>query len=281
MKKESSIFSIFAIILGIFLCSCKVSVEDTNLSRKPDIDITEKQVTLIIHKINSETDYINVYRKDTSKTDSTEICIGIVYPQKTDEITYRFIDTLVYEDEKYIYKVRYHDKSGYQFSEWSNEIYIEDFIDAYDTSKHLSYNVPDNSRFYYDVTDYSLTLSGTIGLPDIQNFEDEYQPMLILSYDDIRQVFKIRPQAISNNEPITLRDRIPLTFMDRTIRVEGIVAQKTEWINPDEEDEDKKIPKMIRWTIPSYIKVSGKNDNEITVPSSAQTAGIDYSRKAK
>ena len=297
MKKGSSFLFISLLILTGILVSCKVSVEDSHLSRKPDIDLSEKQVTLIIHKINSDTDYINVYRKETSKSDAPELCIGIVYPQKTDEITYRFIDTLVHEDTKYTYKVRYHDKSGYQYSEWSNEIDIEDFVNAYSFDKKLEYVASSDSRFIFDKTDYTLKITGTITSPEIRGFDSyilpsgvpdtvenrlySYQPMLILSYEDVKQVFKISRNSISNSEPITLRDRIPLSFMDKPIKVEGILAQKIEYVNPEETDQDKLTPKIIRWTAPTYIKVMGHGDNEIKIPSSAEAAGYDYSRRIK
>ena len=297
MKKGSSFLFAGLLFLTCISFSCKVSVEDAHLSRKPDIDLSEQQVTLIIHKISADTDYVNVYRKETSKTDSSELCIGIVYPLKTDEITYRFIDTLVHEDAKYIYKVRYHDKSGYQYSEWSNEIDIEDFVRAYSYDKKLEYVTSDDTRFIFDKTDYTLKITGTITAPEIQDFDSyilpagkadieenrlyNYQPMLILSYDDVKQVFKINRNAISNSESITLRDRIPLSFMDKAIKVEGILAQKIEYVNPEETDEDKLTPKIIRWTPPTYIKVMGHGDNEIKIPSSAEAAGYDYSRRVK
>lgn len=281
MKKRSSFFYCLLLVLTSFICSCKMSVEETNLVRKPDVDLSNKQVTIIIHKISNTTDYINIYRKDESVSDGKEETIGILYISDTDEITYRFIDILVHENSEYSYKVRYHDKDGYHNSAWSNVITIEDHNDAYDADKKLAYQVSEEARFIFDSTDYQLTFDGEITNPEISNFDRDYQPMLILGYDNVKQVFKINATVLTSYKPISLRDKLPLTFMDKKIKVEGILAQKTEYMNPDEGDEEKRIPKVIHWTPPTYIKVSGQADNEIYVPSSAGTAGIDYSRKAK
>lgn len=277
MKKGIAFFYIFLLILATFLCSCKVSVEDKNLMRKPDVDLSDKQVTIIIQKINSDTDYINIYRKSTTTRDAAEERIGIIYPENNDDMTYRFIDTLVYEDETYSYKVRYHDNSGYRYSEWSNEIEIENINYAYAPDKKLAYQTPDNTRFLYNDTNYTLSISGTITNPEISNFTNDYQPMLIVSSEEATQVFKIRPQALTNGEIITLRDRLPASFMDKTITIKGIVAQQTEYYNPDETDDNKKKVKLIRWTPPTSIKIAGRSENTLFIPSSAASAGTDYS----
>lgn len=281
MKKGTSFFYCTLLLLTSFFCCCKMSVEETNLLRKPDVDISANQVTIIIHKVNASTDYINIYRKEVKEDDDKELNIGVVFPENTDEITYRFIDTLVHENAEYVYKVRYHDDSGYSYSAWSNSIEITDNSSAYDADKILYYEASGDTRFYFDTTDYQLTLDGTITNPEISNFTRDFQPMLILSYDDQKQVFKISPDVLTQGKAVSLRDRIPLTFMDRKIKVEGIVAQQTEYANPDEEEEDKKIPRIIRWTKPTFIKVSGEPDNEIFVPSSAGKAGLDFSRRVK
>ena len=284
MKKGSSFFYCLLLILTTFVCSCKMSVEETNLLRKPDVDISSKQVTVIIHKVGSTTDYINIYRKDLSDSSAEEIAIGVIFPPaKTDEITYRFIDTLVHENAEYTYKVRYHDESGYRYSAWSNEIVIEDHNDAYAADKILTYQVSDDTRFYFDSTDYQLVIEGfrEIQDPEITNYSRDFQPMLIFSYDDVEQVFKISNDALKNSKPIPLREKLPLTFMDRKIKVVGILGQQTEYENPDEEDEEKLIPKVIHWTAPTPIKVYGQSDNEIYVPSSAGKLGLDHSRKAE
>ncbi len=279
MKKGTSIFYCFIIFLCSLLCCCKVSVEETNLLRKPDVDLSSKQVTVIIQKINDTTDYINIYRKDLTLKEDQEFNIGVIFPSETDEMTYRFIDTLIQENSEYTYQIRYHDESGYRYSAWSNEILIEDHADAYDADKILSYQVSDDTRFYFDTTDYQLTIDGIITEPEISNFSRDFKPMLIISYDDVRQVFKFNPEVFTSNKAISLRDKLPLSFMDRTIKIEGILAQQTEYENPEEEDEEKKIPKVIHWTADTYIKVSGYPDNEIYVPSSAGEAGLDNSRK--
>ena len=64
MKKGTFVFYTLFLFLCFFISACKVEVQDQKLLQKPDIDISDKQVTLIIHKISSTTGYINIYRQD-------------------------------------------------------------------------------------------------------------------------------------------------------------------------------------------------------------------------
>ena len=64
MKKGTSFFYIFIAILGITFSSCNFKLKESNNYNKPDVKVTENQVTVVIPCINSKTKYINVYRRD-------------------------------------------------------------------------------------------------------------------------------------------------------------------------------------------------------------------------
>lgn len=284
MKKRTLIFYILVSVITAVFLSCKVDVADKSLLIKPDIDLTSKQATLIIHKISNETSYINVYRQtiDDSLENNPVYNIGVIYPKTVDsnEQTYRFIDKLVNVDSVYRYRARYFDSDGYHYTDWSNSITIEsDFEEAYPKSTALYYKASDSIGFTFEDTNYTLKLSGALTLPSIRSFSD-YQPMLIVSNGLSTQVFKIPPESLTQREIITLKDRLPVEFLDRTIVIIGVLAQKTEYTNPEAAAADR-IIKSIHWTAPTSIKVNGYSDNAILIPSSKANSGLDYTSSAK
>lgn len=284
MKKHTLIFYILVSLFTALFFSCKVDIADRTLLVKPDIDLTTKQVTLIVHKISNDTSYINVYRETID--DSLEVNpvynIGMIYPKAvdSDEQTYRFIDKLVNVDSVYRYRARYFDADGYHYTDWSNSITIEsDFEEAYPKTTALSYKASDSIGFTFDETNYTLRLTGALTLPAIQSFSD-YQPMLIVSNGPSTQLFKISPDTLTQRERITLKDRLPPEFMDTTIIIVGVLAQKTEYVNP-EAIAAERITKNIHWTAPTAIKVNNWSDNAIFIPSSKGSAGLDYTSSVK
>ena len=104
MKKGTSFFYTFISIICLALCSCNISLVDTDLMSKPEVDCSDNQVTISIHKINSGTDYINVYRKES---DDEEVICGIIFPKdlSNKSTLYYFIDSLVKTNKKYQYKI--------------------------------------------------------------------------------------------------------------------------------------------------------------------------------
>lgn len=284
MKKGTFIFCTFFLFLCFFISACKVEVKDPKLLQKPDVDISDKQVTLIIHKISATTSYINIYRQEI--TDDEEpadiINIGIIYPNSTpnDDKTYRFIDKLVHTKSNYIYRVRYADSDGYQYTNWTNAVTIEEeFEGAYPPSANLTYQCPSTVAFTYNDTAYKLTLSDPLISPAITDFS-EYQPMLIVNNVLKTEVFKIAPEALSQREPIFLKDHLSADFLDRPIIIEGIVAQKNEYVNPSAPVTER-ILKAVYWTEPKKIDINAYSDNIITVPSAQNTAGFDYTKSAR
>lgn len=280
MKKGSSFFYIASVIFLLSVTGCKLKLEDTELLQKPDLDLSDRQVTLIIPKMNNSTDYINVYRKESNSNDEV---VGLIFPKDlpSGDSTYRFIDSLVVDGKKYKYQVRYHDDKGFQYSQWSNEIKIENISDAYTASQKITYTVG-SAKLNFSATDYTIKVNGTITAPsDISDFSTNYTPALIIKTSDKTQVFDVSPEFIAGTDPITLRGILPLSFMDTPITVVGLIAQKKEYVNPNESDASKRKIKFIRWTSLAPLYINGKKDTSITVPSQSGAAGYDYSRSIR
>ena len=280
MKKGTSFFYLLIAILTITFSSCTLKVEDEDLYDKPGVNVTDNQVTLIIPKISNDTKYVNVYRRDLQKDD--EVNIGILYHPlalENDNKNYCYIDTLIKKEHSYEYRVRYYDGSNYNYSEWTDSIYIESTYKAYPESQNLSYDA-NNASLIYERTDYTLTFSGSIIPPDFPEFTSEgYKPMLIVKNPDTIQAFELSSIA-SNSTPVSLRGMLPNEFLDTEITILGIVGQKTVYEDPNKPDDEKQM-KMVIWTEPTEIPVSGSgSSNIITIPAQTGTAGLDYSRKA-
>ena len=271
MKKGTSFLTVISIICLVF-CACNISLEDTELMRKPDINRSPKQVTLTIHKINTSTDYINVFR---SESGGSEISCGLIYTKDHPNVTtYPFFDSLIKDGKKYKYRVRYHDSKGYYYSAWSDEIKIED-TEAYNSSDVLTYE-SNSAKFTISTTDYTIGLTTSLSAPtEIDDF-DKYIPMLIVTAGDKTQVFEVTDDFISATDTISLRGLLPLDFMDRDITLSGILAQKKELFNPSETDENKQKTMFIIWTEPVELKIQGKSTNVINVPSQSGAEGYDY-----
>ena len=96
MKKVTSLFYISLAVLVTTFFSCKLKVQDSDLYDKPLAHITDKQVTIIIPLMNTDTKYINVYRRD--KQNDKAINIGILYHPEAlgmDKKNYVYTDNLV------------------------------------------------------------------------------------------------------------------------------------------------------------------------------------------
>lgn len=271
MKKGTSFFTVISIICLVF-CACKLSLEDTDLMRKPDINRSEAQLTLTIHKINSSTDYINIFR---SESGSNEITRGIIYTKDhPNETTYTFYDRLVKEGKKYKYRVRYHDSKGYYYSAWSDEKKIED-TEAYDSSDDLTYTAS-GAKFTINTTDYTISLTSPLTAPTVILDFDKYIPMLIATAGDKTQLFELNNAFISATDSISLQGILPLDFMDRDIKISGVLAYKKQLANPSETDESKQKVEFLSFTEPLELPIQGKRDNIVNIPSQSGQAGLDY-----
>ncbi|MBP5519039.1 MAG: hypothetical protein J6X84_00475 [Treponema sp.] len=258
-------YIIFAFIIGLFL-TCKISIEDTDLRQKPDVNISDKQVTIIIPKINNDTDYITICRKNGS----TKTNVGIIFPKdySTNDANYVFIDKLVYKDQKYQYQVRYHDSKENNYSQWSNEIEIKNVDGALDTES-VSFDIG-SEKFVYDSTNNTLALSDGINAPDFPAYADastEFKTMIVISIKNTntRQIFELPDNFIAGNNPINMLEKLPQSFYDKELVLEGILAQNSKDLN------------YIEWTELTEIPLQGNVNRTITIPFKSGTNGIDYS----
>jgi hypothetical protein len=285
MKKGTSFILLFAAILGITFSSCKLKIEDESLYDKPAVHVTENQVTVVISKVNVDTNYINIYRRD--KQNDVVYNIGILFHPEAlvnDNKNYIYVDTLVKENHSYDYRVRYRINDEYFYSEWSDIIEIKTGYKAYDEDKNLTYQKEANTQFLYEKQDKTLEIQGTIHDPDFDEFTTEnYKPMLIIQSNTKTQAFELPASFIAGTSQLELRGVLPNDFLDTDISIKGIVAQKTIFADDDttKPDEDR-AKKIIIWTEPLELDIVGAGSSKtIYIPSQSGTAGLDYSRTAK
>ncbi len=286
MKKGTSFFYISLALLAFSVISCKLKMAEEDLYDKPGVIPTNNQITIIIPKVNNDTKYVNVYRRD--KANDEVVNIGILYhPQalQNDGKNYCYIDSLIYKTHNYDYRVRYNIGGSYHYSEWSDTIFIENNYNAYDESTtKLTYQA-NGASLLYEPTDYTLEFQGTITPPTFTEFSSQnYKPMLIVQNDKYTQAFSIQTSCMdsnSNNRKIALRSMLPSTFLDTNIKIVGIVAQKTEYFD-ESKPEDERQYKSIVWTAPTTLEFIGPgSSNVINIPSQTGSAGLDYGRKAR
>ncbi len=275
MKKGTSFILLFAAILGITFSSCKLKVEDENLYDKPGVNVTKKQVTVIIPKMNTDTQYINVYRRD--KLNDKSINIGILYHPlalENDQKTYTYIDSLVNTGHSYQYRVRYCIADAYYYSEWSDTIEIKAGYEFEPDTTYFAYRT-NGAKIIFEKTDNTLTFDGTVTAPNFTEFASEYVPMIIFQSDSLTQAFEISADDIANHTKIPLIGLLPQAFLDTDITIQGIVGQKAIYDNPN--SQDKQI-KQIIWTEPAEIDVVGAGSSKkIHVVSQTGSDGFDYS----
>ncbi len=278
MKKGTSFFYIFIAILGITFFSCKLKVEEESLYDKPGVNVTANQVTVIIPNINTDTKYINVYRRD--KQNDEQVNIGIMYypyALENDNKNFCYIDTLVTAGHSYQYKVRYCINGEYYYTDWSDAITIQASYNCYAESTNLKYQTS-GGYIVFESTDSTITFNGTVTAPDFPEFSTEgYKPMLIIKSSSQTQAFAISAEAITNHTAIELIGLLPQSFLDTDITIEGIVGQKTNYVDPS--DTNSGIKSVI-WTEPASITVQGAgSDCIINIAPETGSDGFDYSRR--
>ena len=282
MKKRIPFFIPLA-LFSILLSSCKLTLENPELLKKPVVtnSTTKNSINISISKLSDETKYIHIYRLDTSDENAEPVTLGMIYPDafEASENSYIFPDELLYKNHTYKYMVRYCDDDGYHYTDWSNEIKVAETQSVFSDTDPLGYITNSTVYFTYDDEFYTLTLNGELAAPSFEGFEDFY-PMLILQTGELKQVFKLT--SIADKTVIYLRGgMLPNALLDSPLEIQGVVAQKKIYDNDDPEiEENEKKTKYVIWSQPTKINVKNYSD-PIVVPSVEGSAGIDYSRKAK
>ena len=287
MKKGTSFFYIFISIISLVLCTCKISLEDTDLFDRPEVSTKDNQISLIIPRLNNDTKYINVFRQEG---DSTPVNIGIIYPNALMDKNYFFVDAFTTKQHKYKYRVRYCDSSGYQYSKWSEVISTKDENFAHDTTERMKYDAS-SVKFKYDKDEYTLTIDGTIQSPNFTEFFDDdmadaddtddlekpfaFKPMLIISNSERTEAIQFSSTA--NGTVIPLRNILPMYFLDTNITIKGLIAKQNKYKKPYPDDESELITEYIIWLEPADINVTGAGSSKIiNIPSQIGDNGLDY-----
>ena len=279
MKKGTSFFYIFIAILGITFSSCNFKLKESNNYNKPDVKVTDRQVTVVIPYINSKTKYINVYRRD--KINDEVVPLGVLFHPEAleeDHKNYFFIDESVERTHTYDYSARYCINGKYYYTDWSEEKEIPDSTSFYEDGLYNFAYTTNSTQLLLDVNSsgiYSLEFDGS---PTAPNFPDasEFKPALIVSSETATQTLLLK--SIADHHNFTLSDFLPSVFLDVDIKIEGIVGQKIIYVDDTVAPADLKI-KAILWTQPAAISVDGAStDGTINIPSITGTDGHDYSR---
>lgn len=225
-------FIILYFSLLLFLSSCNFSYEPINQSSPPTVDYNNKAIVISIPKKINTAKYISIYRIDTTENSSNDENeniqnIGILYPQFSDTVGAAFIfyDSHILKNHSYKYQIRYTDSDEYIYTKWSNDIIAKD---GYDSTIQMTYDTK-NAYLSYDDTFYSLKISGEIIPPTIENFDEDFKPMLIIKTEEKTQVFPV--QSIEEGSTLQLRGILPSSFLDRPITIVGIVPQKNTYVN--------------------------------------------------
>ena len=225
-------FIILYFSLLLFLSSCNFSYEPINQSSPPTVGYNNKAIVISIPKKINTAKYISIYRIDTTENSSNDENeniqnIGILYPQfsDTEGTAFIFYDSHILKNHSYKYQIRYTDSDEYIYTKWSNDIIAKD---GYDSTTQMTYDTK-NAYLSYDDTFYSLKISGKIIPPTIENFDEDFKPMLIIKTEEKTQVFPV--QSIEEGTTLQLRGILPSSFLDRSITIVGIVPQKNTYVN--------------------------------------------------
>lgn len=277
MKKGTSFFYIFIAILGITFSSCNFKLKESNNYNKPDVKVTENQVTVVIPYINSKTKYINVYRRD--KINDEVVPLGVLFHPEAleeDHKNYFFIDELVEENHNYDYSARYCINGKYYYTDWSEEKEIPVSNIFYDDGAYSYAYTTTSTKLLIDVNStgkYTMEFDGTPTPPNFPAFSG-YEPALIVSSETATQTLLLGSMTTAQ----ILTDFLPSIFLDVDIKIEGIVGQKIIYVD-DTVPVDDRIIKSIIWTQPAVIDVDSSSiDGTLNIPSITGTDGHDYSR---
>ena len=247
---------LFSLTLFALLSGCNFSFSGKDLLTPPKVEPAKAAVAISI-PLENDPQYINIYRKDVNDTSNTVVPVGMLNPVENE--SYIYFDSLIHKGHTYVYMIRYRIDGTYYFTEWSSEVSVND---AYDEEAVLKYKDVSGSINISEV-DYTLRFNGEILPPDIPSFDLEYKPMLILATEDKEQLFEL--PGITNDIIISLKGILPPDFLNTIITFKGIVAQRVEYVDPDNIDTNPEI-KRVYWTEPTELRVSGYSDKQILIP---------------
>lgn len=273
MKK--TLYTLFLTVIATLFLGCNlVTIQDQELADPPSANPTSGGIGLSVYRYSSDTKYINIYRKDVTSSSDEEapaINIGIIFPNaySSSDKSYFLEDYWLYSGHKYKYMVRYCEPEKYYSSDWTDEITA---TYGYDSSAILSYQTG-GVKFRFSESDLTLKILGNIANPDINNFAEEWTPVIAVKCEEATQVFNL--ESIANDTYINLRGLLSTTFYNTDITILGIAGQKAFYTTPTD-GSDPKLKQLI-WTEPSFIEIQGYSGNILYIQSESTTSGYDFS----
>jgi len=246
---------ILFLAVSFFFCfsSCNLAVESP-LEKSLDIEESQKGFTIALTPISDYTDYINIFRKDSS---GKIVNIGLVYPEaELVNNVYVFEDTYLLKGEKYSYQARYHTTKGeYKKSAWSTKLEAKNGIET-KALNPFNYGLK-NTKIIYDKIYNTLTLKGDWTLPQNLSDFDNFDTALVLSIPSkkITQAIQIQKidssniSEIATGKEIKLKDIIPESFYDVNFTVDGLMLFKKETVSASE----NKLRKVYCTEIASFL----------------------------
>lgn len=281
LSKFSKILLSFMLISLSFL-SCNLEIEEEDKLSPPTCDADAGNcISFSIKKYNSETQYINIYRKDITDSDTNAPYenIGLIFPKNfpDKEQTNGFKDIFVKNGHSYVYYARIFDGQKYIKTQESYEIKIPSNANCFPDTADFTYNV-NQATFTYDSENFTITIDGTItdstNIPSNRSFT----PVVIISSSEKSETFVLPP--LVNGTVISLQSILSNDFFNKNIVIEGICGQEIEYDDSNTEIEQESRPiKRIYWTTLTKINLIGSTKNTINVPDSSNNHGYDYSRK--
>ncbi len=266
------------LLCSSFFFSCHFNWESEENKNRPDIDNSSSaSIKVTLQKLSNDTEYINVYRKDSAE--DTYYPIGIVYPAGFDSYntSYLFEDFFVLKDHKYSYMARYTNKDGSVYTTNWTDSYPYNVSSGPDSYSVFKYSVP-NTKITFDDTDNTLkfqAISGSITLTEpsgISEFSTNFVPALIITTSSKAQTFALTNTIITTSEKINLRGLLPEGYYDTDLTITGLLGQRTE------KNEDD-VTMRVYWTLPTSIPVyKGESSiDSFSVSSEIGDNGLDYS----
>ncbi len=249
--------SLALVLITLIVSSCNFKFGDPSLLTEPTVDYSDSILTISIPRQSRSTSQINIYRQDVTKYkaanyDKAEILpIGVIFPSNLSSggSTYQFQDRMVCAKHLYRYSVRYTEKKGKYYSEWSNVVTIAADAIAYDSEADdddLTY-LSEDAYISYDSTDYTFELSGKITAPSLINdFSTMYEPALLVKNDSTSQVFQL-PASVANKikngddstVKFSIRNILSEQFLGTDIEILGILGQYKQYKASEDDSTSK------------------------------------------
>ena len=233
--KKTNISLLFVFLMTVVfsltaLSGCKFDVSKSKYLTRPDIEIKDNYIIVRGAYVNSDTEYINIYRQDVTDNDSTDIIrVAILFPKgfDNDNQTFIYFDYNIFYGHKYRYYVRFVEKDGSKNrTEWSEGVQNTNTWTPplkVAGSCSYAYSIPSDAEYTYDPTTMTLSLPAGKDFTEPDAIDDfsEYAPALVFE-----AVGKIQTYEIPATTSVPLKALLPQDFLYTDIKLLGIVGQK-------------------------------------------------------